>query len=107
MELERIDRLSLSSLSKKVSLPCETRGVDMGTSLTVFIYVVWIFMAGAALFAVGWSARRAWRDPAGQMIKWRFIKVMSAAFALMGFVLLVLNFEQVLKSTLVADADRS
>lgn len=63
-------------------------------------------MAAVALVAVGWASLTAWRDPPDQIEKWRLIKVICTFCGLVGFGILVVSFEQFLRSTEVSDAEK-
>jgi hypothetical protein len=71
-----------------------------------FLIFYWVVTGLFATAVIGWTVLKAIRSKPEELLMWRRIKVISSALGLVGFVMLVLGFETVVRSTIVEDAQR-
>jgi hypothetical protein len=64
----------------------------------------WVFAFVSALILIPWVGAMAWRGTPAHALFWREVKLISAFLALVGFFLLTLSFEAVMRSTAVDPA---
>jgi hypothetical protein len=73
-------------------------------TVNTFVYGFWIIGALLAIVVIPLFALKAWRSGSDQALLWRGVKVMASALGLVGLFLLLLNFEQVVRSSVVDDS---
>ena len=77
----------------------------MQISMNMLVYGFWILCGLAAIFLLPPTIKRAWQDPAEAMKEWRATKVGAQLLGLVGFFLLVLSFEQTVRTYIVQQND--
>jgi hypothetical protein len=91
--------------------PLRSQHVDredfMPVPLINVIYIFWAVVLSIAGLLLVVSVRAAWMGKPQNILHWRFVKMMSSFFAIVGFLLLVLSFEQMIRSSIVQGAENS
>jgi hypothetical protein len=74
--------------------------------LRYIIFFYWFLAASLVIIAVPIIVRGAWKGSTSDAIDWRRAKVLSSALGFVGFILLALNFEQTVRSSLTEESRR-
>jgi len=82
------------------------RGDDGGRLMAdTVVHWFWGIMLAVAIISIAYASRSAWRSTASETLYWRGVKIGSSALGIVGLGLLLLNFEQVVRSTMIDSAN--